>query len=302
MNIHLHEAYSFCQLGRRANQEDSRWPDTDAPNKAQRFFVVCDGVGGNERGEVASRTVCEAVAKSLGGVDLANETFTEDDFAHVLYDAYAALDSRADDGNRRMATTLAFVCFHRGGCMMAHIGDSRIYQVRPGAGIVYRSEDHSLVNELVRAGVITPEQAVYHPQRNVILRAMSPTKPGIEQCQATVTCTKDVRAGDLFLLCSDGVLHGFSDSGIVALLDEATDTKAKVRKMAGGCAASPDNNTAILVEVESVEADGVATGPAAKGSRTTPLPRPQYTTRDVAAAKRPDKGLWARIKGKFSNQ
>lgn len=302
MNIHLHEAYSFCQLGQRSNQEDSRWPATDAPDAAQRFFVVCDGVGGNEKGEVASRTVCEAVAKSLGGIDLASETFTDDDFAHVLYDAYAALDLRANEGNRRMATTLTFVCFHRGGCMMAHMGDSRIYQVRPGVGIVYRSEDHSLVNELVRAGVITPEQAVYHPQRNVILRAMSPSKPGLTHCQASVTTTKDVRAGDFFLLCSDGVLHSFSDSEIVELLDEGIGTEAKVRKMADGCASSPDNNTAILVEVESVEPDGVANGPAENGSRTTPLPRPQYVTVDVEAAKRPDKGLWAKIKGKFSNQ
>ncbi len=302
MKIHLHETYSFCQLGQRSNQEDARWPDTDAPSAAQRFFVVCDGVGGNEKGEVASSTVCGAIAKSLAGIDLANEVFTEEDFSHVLYDAYAALDRRADDGNRRMATTLTFVCFHRGGCMMAHIGDSRIYQVRPGVGIVYRSEDHSLVNEMVRAGVITPEQAVYHPQRNVILRALSPAKPQSKRCEATVASTRDVRAGDFFLLCSDGVLHGFSDSEIVELLDEEIDTKAKVRKMADECASSPDNNTAILVEVESVEPDGVANGFAAKGSQTTPLTRPQYTTVDVAAEKRPDKGLWAKIKGTFSNQ
>lgn len=302
MKIHLHEAYSFRQLGRRANQEDSRWPDTDAPDAAQRFFVVCDGVGGNEKGEVASRTVCEAIAKSLAGIDLTNEVFTVEDFSHVLYDAYAALDLRADDNSRKMATTMTFVCFHRGGCMMAHIGDSRIYQVRPGVGIVYRSEDHSLVNEMVRAGVITPEQAVYHPQRNVIIRAMSPAKPQSNRCEATVASTKDVRAGDFFLLCSDGVLHGFSDSEIVELLDEDTGTEAKVRKMAAGCASSPDNNTAILVEVESVEPDDVANGSAAKGSQTTPLTRPQYTTVDVAAEKRPEKGLWAKIKNKLTNQ
>lgn len=162
MKIHLHEAHSFCQLGQRANQEDARWPDTDAPDTAQRFFVVCDGVGGNEKGEVAS--------------------------------------------------------------------------------------------------------------------------------------TKDVRAGDFFLLCSDGVLHGFSDSEIVELLDEDSGTEAKVRKLADGCASSPDNNTAILVAVESVEADDVANGSAAKGRQTTPLTHPQYTTVDVAAEKRPDKGLWSRTR------
>lgn len=296
MKIHLHEAHSFCQLGQRANQEDARWPDTDAPDTAQRFFVVCDGVGGNEKGEVASRTVCGAIAKSLVGIDLANEVFTEEDFSHVLYDAYTALDRRADDSSRKMATTITFVCFHRGGCMMAHVGDSRIYQVRPGAGIVYRSEDHSLVNEMVRSGVITPEQAVYHPQRNVIIRAMSPAKPQSNRCEATVASTKDVRAGDFFLLCSDGVLHGFSDSEIVELLDEDSGTEAKVRKLADGCASSPDNNTAILVAVESVEADDVANGSAAKGRQTTPLTHPQYTTVDVAAEKRPDKGLWSRIR------
>ena len=102
-----------------------------------------------------------------------------------------------------MGTTMTFVCFHQGGCMMAHIGDSRIYQVRPGQGIVYRSEDHSLVNSMVRAGVISPEQSIDHPQSNVITRCMEPKDPDRDRCMATVVSTTDVRRGDYFLLCTD---------------------------------------------------------------------------------------------------
>ena len=61
----MNQPYSFTQLGRRTNQEDSRYPDCDTPKDPQPFFVVCDGVGGNEKGEVASRTVCDAFGKAL---------------------------------------------------------------------------------------------------------------------------------------------------------------------------------------------------------------------------------------------
>lgn len=254
MKIKLYQAYSFCQQGQREYQEDSRFPDTEIPDTSQRFFIVCDGVGGCEKGEVASQTVCEAFCKAFKKVDF-DEDFTNEDFSHVLDIAYNALDAKANDENREMATTLTFACFHGGGCTMAHIGDSRIYQIRPSEGILYRSDDHSIVNSMVHSGNLTPNQAINHPQSNVIARYMEPVDSDSSRCMATVMRTKDVQAGDYFFLCTDGVLHCVSDDQLVDILSSTESDDRKMNKIASMSQTSEDNNTAYLIHVEEVETD-----------------------------------------------
>lgn len=156
MEIRLSQPFSFQQLGLRHNQEDSRFPDCDEPKASQSYFLVCDGVGGSEKGEVASRTVCDAFGEALSSFSASDE-LSLPDFETALDHAFAMLEAKTDDSNRGMATTLSFAAFHRNGCFIAHIGDSRVYYIRPGAGIIYRTEDHSLVQALVRAGAITEE-------------------------------------------------------------------------------------------------------------------------------------------------
>ena len=256
MDIILGQAYSFLQRGQRDNQEDARWPDCDSPDTGQRFFVVCDGVGGSEKGEEASATVCHAFAKALGGYDF-TRNFTNADFSHALDKAYDALDQKAKQGQRDMATTLTFAAFHAGGAMLVHIGDSRIYQIRPSQGIIYRSDDHSLVNQMVHSGIITPEEAETHPQRNVITRCMEPVSEDQSRCMATAMRTTDVKAGDYFLLCTDGVLHQVSDAQLVELLVQDVPDEQKIRELATKSENSSDNNTAYLIPVLAVE--GVST-------------------------------------------
>ena len=157
MKIKINQPYSFYQLGRRDNQEDARFPDSDKPENPLPFFVVCDGVGGLDKGEVASRTVCESFEETLSEFDW-SEKLEVSDFENALGKAYEALSDVVNSSTKDMATTMTFVGFHRGGATMAHIGDSRIYHIRPEVGIMYRSDDHSLVNALVRSGNITAEQ------------------------------------------------------------------------------------------------------------------------------------------------
>lgn len=272
MNLILGQAYSFHQLGQRANQEDARWPDTDQPDPSQRFFVVCDGVGGEEQGEVASQTVCETMGGQLQDADFANKEFTHTDFQLLLDNAYDALDRKAAEANPDMSTTMTFVCFHQGGATMAHIGDSRIYHVRPQEGILYRSEDHSLVNSMVHSGMLTPEQAIDHPDSNVITRYMSPTRRDQNRCKATLTTTSDIQAGDYFFLCTDGVLHCVSDSQLVDILSSAHSDEEKLAEMAAMSQQSPDNNTATLVQVVAVDDEQLAQQePAANGHDTARL-------------------------------
>ena len=243
MEIKLGQAYSFHQIGKRDNQEDARFPNEDVPSLKQRFFIVCDGIGGCDKGEVASQTVCEAFGKALKFIDF-EEDFTNKDLSHALDAAYAALDARVNDANRDMGTTLTFVCFHGKGCTMAHIGDSRIYQIRPS--------DHSMVNMMVHNGTLTPEQAINHPQSNVITRYMEPDTSDGNRCMATVMRTIDVEKDDFFFLCSDGVLQNVSDDDIVDILSSSLNDEDKMRKIAAMSKDSDDNNTAYLIHVENV--------------------------------------------------
>lgn len=251
MDIQLNTAYSFCQQGHRDYQEDSRYPDTDRIPGNQRFFIVCDGVGGCDKGEVASQTVCQSIAKAMAGTDFTND-FTNQHFNKVLDAAYNALDKIANDDNRDMGTTMTFVCFHAGGCTMAHIGDSRIYQIRPAEGIIYRSDDHSLVNSMVHNGMLTPDEAENHPQNNVITRYMESVEADQNRCTATVMRTEDVKAGDYFLLCTDGVLHGISDDQLLDLLSGKESDEEKMLTLAEKSKDSEDNNTAWLISIQSV--------------------------------------------------
>lgn len=253
MRIHIHTAQSFCQLGQRGDQEDARWPDSPTATDRQRFFLVCDGVGGNARGEVASHAVCRAFAEVMEKTSFDGD-FSNEQFAQALHHAYMALDERSNDDNQGMATTLTFLCFHGEGCTMAHIGDSRIYQIRPSEGIIYRSDDHSLVNSLVHNGVVSPDEGADHPQQHVITRYMEAVDSEHYRHQATVMRTDNIQAGDCFLLCTDGVLNCVTDDQLLELLNNTSVTAAdKMAELARRCADSTDNNTAWLITIDRVD-------------------------------------------------
>lgn len=272
MKIYLNQPYSFCQLGKRGNQEDARYPDMDKPDKLQAFYVVCDGVGGCDNGEMASRTVCDAFGKCLKHTDW-TQTFDIADFGKALDDAYSALYKVTGKHSKDMATTLTFICFHREGALVAHIGDSRIYHVRPGVGILYRSDDHSLVNALVHSGNLTPDEAENHPQSNYITRCMGWVKEDEERAQATVLQIADIEAGDYFILCTDGVLHNTTDDMLVGIVSEDVSDEEKCVKLATMCEDSSDNNTAYILPVREVnkEETGTAFWGISNDNETVPL-------------------------------
>lgn len=286
MKITLGQTYSFHQQGQRDYQEDSRFPDSDKPSALQRFFVVCDGVGGCEKGEVASQTVCDAIGKAMANVDL-SQAFNNADFSKVLDEAYDALDRKTNRQNQEMATTLTFACFHAEGCTLAHIGDSRIYQFRKGQGIIYRSEDHSLVNSMVHNGMITPDEALDNPQKHVITRYMESVDSDQNRCMATVLNTKDVREGDYILLCTDGVCNQIDDDEITDILfNEDMSNEIKMSTIAQICSDSDDNNTAILIPVIKVLADNVDIQPSESKSGTKKFPYSGGSVEEIESTQR----------------
>ena len=170
-----------------------------------------------------------------------------------MNDAYDALDSIDDGSPKKMGTTLAFLKFHSNGIIIAHIGDSRVYHIRPGkdtndTNILFQTRDHSLVNDLIKIGELTPEEAKYSRQKNVITRAMQPNMD--HHPKADLYHTQDIQPGDYFMLCSDGILEQMEDNHLQFIFsDKGGSAKNKVDMLRKVTANNRDNHSAILVHV-----------------------------------------------------
>lgn len=252
MKISIRQPLSYTHQGKKDNQEDRIYPSGSDVTARNRFFILCDGMGGHENGEVASSTVCEALGEFFTTHQPESGVATEEFFNQALSSAYDALDKKDTGALRKMGTTLACIYLHQKGCLAAHIGDSRIYQIRPGKGLVYQSSDHSLVNELLKIGEITPEEAQNYPQKNVITRAMQPNQE--RRCKAEIHQLTDIQPGDYFFLCCDGVLEQLTNDKLYSILsDKNRSDKEKLKAIeAVGKDRTKDNYTAYLIPVNKV--------------------------------------------------
>lgn len=253
------KAYNLQELGQRTNQEDSLFPALGKSTSDDRLFVLCDGMGGHEKGEVASATVCATLSRVILSAWHPGEVLSDELFLQALSAAYDALDAKDNGEERKMGTTLTFLCLHASGATVAHIGDSRIYQLRPAskntsARIVFRTQDHSLVNDLVKIGEITEEEAKHHPQKNVITRAMQPCQE--HRAKADIARLTDILPGDYFYMCSDGMLEEASDENILNIITKpnATDEQ-KLEMLRNVTEENKDNHTAHLIHIDKVEGD-----------------------------------------------
>lgn len=251
------KAYNLQELGQRTNQEDSLFPALGKSTSDDRLFVLCDGMGGHEKGEVASATVCETLSRVILSAWHPGEVLSDELFLQALSAAYDALDAKDNGEERKMGTTLTFLCLHASGATVAHIGDSRIYQLRPAsknspARMVFRTQDHSLVNDLVKIGEITEEEAKHHPQKNVITRAMQPCQE--HRAKADIAHITDILPGDYFYMCSDGMLEEASDENILNIITKpnATDEQ-KLEMLRNVTEENKDNHTAHLIHIDKVE-------------------------------------------------
>ena len=217
---------AVCEKGGRANNEDCIYPSSEYAESSQRLFLVCDGVGGAKRGEIASALACDAlhpyIPTFLGDEDPTVEFIQQAvHYAETRFDTYLQQHSEATG----MATTMTLAYIGRKSLTLAHIGDSRIYYIRKGKAL-YRSEDHSLVNSLVRLGRITPAEARIHPQRNLILRAIQGSHIPTE---AEVIQWKDIQTGDWLFLCSDGTLEHLDEIQLLQLFAD-THNPAEIKE------------------------------------------------------------------------
>ena len=210
------------------------------------LFAIADGMGGAQAGEVASRLAAAALKES--GADTGGEERVTD----LIQEANRRVYDRSsrDPNTSGMGTTITVALVEDGHVAFGHVGDSRAYLIRDGR-MEQVTEDHSLVNELMKSGKLSPEEAEAHPQRSVITRALG-TDPDVD----VDTFTIDARTGDLFLLCSDGLTDMLDEAAILELvernrsdIDAALKALVKAANRSGG----EDNITVVAFEI----ADGV---------------------------------------------
>lgn len=260
------KVYSIMEYGQRKDssghphQEDCIYPEYGKQSDSDRLFILCDGMGGHDAGEVASATVCDAMSRTiLENDNIGDGRFSAELFNKAIDAAFQALDSKDNGAEKKMGTTMTLVKLHEGGAFMSHMGDSRIYHIRPGVNgdetkILYESSDHSLVNDLIKVGELTRQEARNSKQKNVITRAMQPNldnKPKSEIYE-----TSDIRSGDYIYMCSDGMLEqadmedGTSIRNVFSKAGGSDADKIKIlRKVTED---NQDNHSAIIIHITDV--------------------------------------------------
>jgi serine/threonine protein phosphatase PrpC len=252
MTLRIAEEAVRTDTGRQRNaNEDSLF--TNAP-----LFVVADGMGGAQAGEVASKAAVESFAGELPAVP--PERMLEETIESANRTIHEL--ARKDPGLAGMGTTTtaAIVDLEAEEVAIGHVGDSRAYRFR-GGELEQLTRDHSLVEEMRRKGQLTDAQAEDHPQRSIITRALGP-EPEVQVDLQTVPA----QDGDVFLICSDGLTTMLDDEAIARLLARATSLEAGVRALVDEAnrAGGRDNITVVAFRVEDTAA------PAAGNPRVGP--------------------------------
>ena len=222
-----------------------RQQNEDAFLAEENLYVVADGMGGHNAGEVASElavTTVKAGAKSgIHSMEQFRELVQQANTA--IYTA--SLDDSTQSGMGTTLTALAVVPGEEPRVLVANVGDSRTYLFRQGV-LTRLSIDHSYVQELVNEGIITPEEARVHPRRNIVTRAM-----GIERSVMVDVFSHMVRTSDRIVLCSDGLVDEVADVEIATVLQQHTDPQetAEALVMVANANGGRDNTTVVVVDI-----------------------------------------------------
>lgn len=254
MKIELFPPYSIHEIGKRKNQEDALWPEKATEDC--RLFILCDGMGGYEHGETASQTVCLTIPHVLRrSMSLESDCLSDEDLLSCLERAYQELDRMSVESTQRMGTTIALLYIGRKGATALHMGDSRIYHIRPNDGILYQSRDHSLAIELFQAGEITYEEMLNYPKKNIVTRAMMPGEDN--RMRPDIIHITDIKNGDYFYMCSDGMLEQMSNRQIMSIFSSKHNDEDKYRQLINKTKDNQDNHSAWVIHVKSVTIEKV---------------------------------------------
>lgn len=237
---------SYSNIGKKENNEDSFVI-------LNNVFIVCDGVGGRNKGEVASKYVSTRFAELIQFTEFNGDNIKEV-VEKIQLEIIELLQNHPED--KGMGTTLASVIIGDGKLYFTHIGDSRIYHFKDNEKTFYRTTDHSLVEDYLSAGLISKEEAKIHPKKNVITRAILADNSR-EFDEPTIYVVNDVKPNDFILICTDGVLESWDDAELSDLFFETNSTREdKFESIKKKCIAHTiDNNTAIVIQFEDSDFD-----------------------------------------------
>ena len=231
----------------RTDTGKKRRRNEDAFVLAPPLFAVADGMGGAQAGEVASKLAAAALEDTDPGRITGPERV-----ASLIQEANRRVHERSsiDPATSGMGTTMTVALVEDGGVVIGHVGDSRAYLVRDRQ-IEQITEDHSLVNELLKTGRLSPEEAETHPQRSVITRAVG-TDPDVDVDSFVV----DTRDGDVFLICSDGLTDMVADDQILDVVEHNLgdlERAAKQLVAAANRGGGEDNITVVAFSIGGVD-------------------------------------------------
>ena len=227
----------------------ARQGNEDSYLERSPLFAVADGMGGARAGEVAS-----GIAVATFDEEPRPEASPEERLAAVAHAANERIYALAqeDASHAGMGTTFTAALVTGNEVAIGHVGDSRLYRLRDGA-LERLTDDHSLVEEFVRQGKLTPEEAEVHPQRSIITRALGP-EPRVQ----VDTLTYPARAGDVYLACSDGLTGMISEAVVAEILRDAItlDEAARALIDAANQNGGRDNITVVLFRLDEDPGDG----------------------------------------------
>lgn len=205
--------YSLLEIGKRKNLEDYIFPHLNKATVKDRIFIVCDGVGGENKGEVASKITADTIGEYLNGLIEITEQHFEIAFNKVRQNFHTYIEQHPVAA--KMTTTLTLAVIKDKSILVAWCGDSRVYHIRNNE-IIWKSKDHSLIQHLIDINEISVEEAKSHPNRNIILRSISAetTFDKIDMYEIN-----NIQNGDYILLATDGFFEQISDDLLVNSLE-----------------------------------------------------------------------------------
>jgi protein phosphatase len=235
----------------RTDTGHQRSTNEDAHLARAPLFVIADGMGGAQAGEVASQLAIAHFADGLPGEE---SDSVPERLARAVQEANAEIHALSERDARRagMGTTLTAAHVGSSEISIAHVGDSRAYLLRDGE-LSRITEDHSLVEELLRQGRLTEEEAEEHPQRSIITRALGP-EPEVEVDTGSLSAA----AGDVVLICSDGLTSMVPEATVGEILRDAPDITSAADALVAAAldAGGRDNVTVLLFRIEDVPGAG----------------------------------------------
>ena len=239
------KAFSLTDVGRKRQlNEDYVCARTEKVGNLSNFFIVADGMGGHKAGDRASKETVEMMLEKIS-------TLKETDPKVILQEALNVanrkvfLDASASEDLEGMGTTVVAATILDGKLLAMNVGDSRLYLISDGE-IRQITMDHSLVEEMVRKGILAKEKARNHPKKNIITRAVG-VAPTVEPDFFEV----DLKAGDKILMCSDGLSNMLEDEELQKIVDSVgtLEDKAKLLVDAANVNGGKDNVSVILIEI-----------------------------------------------------